>query len=79
MVQVSGHLKLRPLPPPSSSPSDETGKLDLIPRKPDVIGLIVECRLIEASPSILELSVPQTSFTTTIGLDTMKIMHVETK
>ena len=43
-----------------------------------MLGLIVECRPIDSSPAILELNVPQSSFTSTIGLD-MKIQSVDTR
>ena len=45
---------------------------------PQVLGLVAECRLIESSSSILELSIPQSSFTTTSSLD-LKIISVDTR
>ena len=51
---------------------------NMVPQKPHVLGMIVECRPIESSPSVLEINAPQTSFTTTLGLD-MKVHSVETK
>ena len=50
----------------------------MVPDRPHVLGFIVECRPIEAVPSILELEVPQISFTSTVGLD-MKIQSVDTE
>ena len=47
---------------------------DMVPQN----GMIVECRPIESSPSVLEINVPQTSFTTTRGMD-MKVHSVEMK
>ena len=49
----------------------------MVPQRPHVLGLIVECRPIEAVPSILELEVSQISFTSTVGMD-MKIRSVDT-
>ena len=86
MLQVSGHLKVTRDLPTNLDSSDlspdiveETAEASMVvPQKPHVLGLIVECRPIEASPSILELSVPQSSFTSTVGMD-MKIQSVDTK
>lgn len=68
MVQISGNLKLK------SPAQDLTDKSAL----PKVIGLITECRLIESSSSILELSIPQSTFTSTTSLD-CTILAVESK
>ena len=87
MLQVSGHLKVgldhalqitfSKLSSEMANDPDLTDD-DMVPQKPHVLGLIVECRPIEASPSILELSVPQVSFTSTVGMD-MKIQSVDTR
>lgn len=86
MLQVSGNLKVvldhslnisySKLYPELAADSEVSD--DMVPRKPHVLGLIVECRPIESSPSILELNVPQISFTSTVGMD-MKIQSVDTK
>ena len=87
MLQVSGHLKVGldhalqitfPKLSPEMATDADVADSDMVPQKPHVLGLIVECRPIESSPSILELNVPQTSFTSTIGMD-MKVQSVETK
>lgn len=70
MVQVNGNLKVR-LPP-----SKDFGKRDVVAVEPSAIGFIGECRLIESASSILELSVPHSTFTMTKSLD-MKIISVE--
>ena len=44
----------------------------------EVLGLVAECHLIETASSILELSIPQTYFTSTLSLD-LKIINVDTK
>ena len=70
MVQVNGNLKVR-LPP-----SKNFGKHDVELVEPSVIGFVGECRLIESASSIIELSVPHSTFTMTKSLD-MKIISVE--
>ena len=45
---------------------------------PKVLGLVAECQLIESSSSILEISIPQSYFTTTSSLD-LKILSVDTR
>ena len=70
MVQVNGNLKVR-LPP-----SKHFGKCEVELVEPSVIGFIGECRLIESASSILELSIPHSTFTMTKSLD-MKIISVE--
>ncbi len=44
----------------------------------EVMGFVGECRLIECTFSILEITVPQPHFTTTISLN-MKIVAVESQ
>ncbi len=68
MVQVSGNLKLQS---PVLGPGGAT-------TLPVVIGLVAECRLIESSSSILELSIPQSSFTSTTSMD-CTILSVDTR
>ena len=67
MVQVTGNLKVRT----ADSGSDGDGQKV-------VIGFVGECRLIESTASILEISIPQSYFTTTISMD-MKIVSVESQ
>ena len=67
MVQVTGNLKVR---------SPATGMESK--SEPEVLGLVAECRLIESSPSILEISIPQSSFTSTINLS-LNIISVDTR
>ena len=86
MLLVSGHLKVvldhslnitygKLLPELASDPEMAAS---VVPQKPHTLGLIVECRPIESSPSVLELNVPQMSFTSTVGMD-MKIQSVDTR
>lgn len=70
MVQVSGHLKVR-----FPTVKEEDSKCT---PQPKVLGLVAECRLIESSPSILEISIPQSSFTSTINLN-LSIVSVDTR
>lgn len=44
----------------------------------EAVGFVGECRLIESTSSILEISMPQPHFTTTISLN-MKIVAVESQ
>ena len=67
MVQVNGNLKVK-LPP--------SDNMEVQMVEPSVIGFIGECRLIESASSILELSIPHSTFTMTKSLD-MKIISVE--
>ena len=68
MVQVTGNLKVHIL-----DIGTELGQDDK-----QVVGFVGECRLIESTASILEISIPQSYFTTTISLD-MKIVSVESQ
>lgn len=63
MVHVSGNLKI----------SQRRGESQY-----GVVGLIAECRRIESSCSILEISIPQTMFTSTTTMD-LKILSIDTK
>ena len=78
LLQLNGRLKVIQdhLSPKLAVDPEFSNKM--IPDIPHVLGLIVECRPIEAVPSILELEVPQISFTSTVGLD-MKIQSVDTE
>lgn len=69
MVQVTGNLKVHI--------SDSDSQADRDSQK-SVIGFVGECRLIESTASILEISIPQSYFTTTISMD-MKIVSVESQ
>jgi transcriptional regulator with PAS, ATPase and Fis domain len=85
-LQLNGHLKVvrdhslnitfSKLSPELADDLDLHDKM--VPQRPHVLGLVVECRPIEAVPSILELEVPQVSFTSTVGMD-MKIQSVDTQ
>ena len=75
MVQITGNLKVK-IPDANSDTVDGTIKLDE-QVKPEVFGFVGECRLIESTSSVLELSIPQSYFTTTVSLDDMKIISVE--
>lgn len=44
----------------------------------EAVGFVGECRLIESTSSILEITMPQPHFTTTISLN-MKIVAVESQ
>ena len=64
MLQVSGKLKVAKR---GGSKSD-----------PEHLSLVAECRRIESTSSILELSIPQISFTSTTTMD-LKILSIDTK
>ena len=80
MIQVTGNLKVRnpdsskPSPVSGSSPSSSSAK----EQRKETVGFVGECRLIESTASILEISIPQSHFTTTISMD-MKIVSVESQ
>ena len=67
MVQINGNLKVK-LPPPRNSVNGEV--------EPSAIGFIGECRLIESAPTILDVSIPHSTFTVTRTLD-FKIISIE--
>lgn len=71
MIQISGNLKVH-VPFQSHMNPKQNG----IETEPQVLGFVGECRPIESTSSILEVSVPQSHFTSTISLD-MKIISVE--
>ena len=70
VAQVNGNLKVK-LPPLESS---EKGEVELV--EPIVLGFIGECRLIESTSSILEVSVTHSTFIVMKTLD-LKIISVE--
>ena len=51
------------------------GSLEFV--EPSVIGFIGECRVVESVASILEISVPHSSFIITRSLDLEKIISVD--
>ena len=72
-VQVTGNLKLYMSDTGTRSEKDVGTELEQ-----EVVGFVGECRLIEHPVPILEISIPQSYFTTTISL-TMKIVAVESQ
>ncbi len=67
----------------TESPTDDGEELGEVEYTPDPstmegVGFVGECRLIESTSSILEISIPQPHFTTTISLK-MKIVAVESQ
>ena len=61
LVQVSGNLKVK-IPPLKNDHLVEVVE-------PSVVGFIGECHLIKSSASILEISIPHSTFTSTVTLD----------
>lgn len=75
MIQVTGNLKVRdPDPIFGSSPSSSSAK----EQRKEMVGFVGECRIIESTASILEITIPQSHFTTTVSMD-MKIVSVESQ
>jgi len=82
-IQITGSLKVKSA---KSSPNslteeeEEEGEAEYSPGPSmmEAVGFVGECRLIESTSSILEISAPQPYFTTTISLN-MKIVAVETQ
>lgn len=70
-VQVRGNLKVKL----SSSNITTNRELEFV--EPSVIGFIGECRVIETAASILEISIPHSSFIITRSLDLQKVTSVE--
>ena len=64
MVQVSGNLKVK-LPPLKSS--DGTKKIVVL--EPSVIGFVGECHILKFAQLLLELSLPHSTFTSTVTLN----------
>ena len=71
LVHVCGNLKVQLSPSKTTS----SGQLEFI--KPSVIGFIGECRVVESVASILEISIPHSTFTVTRTLDMKKVISVE--
>ena len=88
MIQVTGNLKVRepesgelghtPSPPTTTLRTTISTPPPSPPERKEVVGFVGECRLIESTSSILEISIPQSYFTTTISMD-MKIVSVESQ
>ena len=47
--------------------------------KPSVVGFVGECRIVESICSILEISVPSSSFTLIRSIDFKKIISIESR
>ena len=71
LVHVCGNLKVQLSPSKTTS----SGQLEFI--EPSVIGFIGECRVVESVASILEISIPHSTFTVTRTLDMKKVISVE--
>ncbi|XP_064394272.1 circadian locomoter output cycles protein kaput-like [Halichondria panicea] len=71
MIQVSGNLKVHIPFQHLMEPKKNGTEL-----QPQVLGFVGECQPIESTSSILEVSVPQSHFTSTMNLD-MEIISVE--
>ena len=71
IVQVCGSLKVQLSPSKTTS----SGEMEFI--EPSVIGFIGECRVVESVASILEISIPYSTYTVTRTLDLKKIISVE--
>ena len=68
---MQGNLKVQLSPSKISS----SGKLEFV--EPKVVGFIGECRVVESVASILEISIPHSTFTMTRTYDLEKIISVE--
>ena len=68
---MCGTLKVQLSPPKSTS----SGQLKFI--EPTVIGFIGECRVVESAVSILEISIPHSTYTMTRTPDLEKIISIE--
>ena len=64
MVRISGNLKVK-LPPLKSA---DRGK-KIVVLEPLVIGFVGECHVIQSARLILELSLPHSTFTSTVTLN----------
>ena len=71
MIQVSGNLKVYVPFQSHMEPKQEGAESE-----PQVLGFVGECRPIESTSSILEVTIPQSHFTSTVNLE-MKIISVE--
>ena len=68
---MQGNLKVQ-LPPSTTFIS---GELEFV--KPLVIGFIGECRVVESVASILEISIPYSTYTMTRTADLGKVISIE--
>ena len=59
------------------SPSNMSTKEALEFVEPSVVGFVGECRVVESAASILEISVPHSSFIITRSLDMKRVISVE--
>ena len=71
IVRMCGTLKVQLSPSKTTS----TGQLEFV--EPSVIGFIGECHIVESAASILEISIPYSTFTVTRTLDMKKVISVE--
>ena len=68
---MQGNLKVLLSPSKISS----SGELEFV--EPKVVGFIGECRVVESVASILEISIPHSTYTMTRSHDLKKIISVE--
>ena len=73
IVQVRGNLKLRL----SISKNIADGSVEFV--EPSVIGFVGECHVVEYVSSILEVSIPHSTFTLTRSLDMKRILSIESR
>ena len=71
LVHVRGNLKVQLSPSKTTS----SGQLEFV--EPSVVGFIGECRVVESVTSILEISIPHSTFTVVRTLDMKKIISIE--
>ena len=71
IVRVCGNLKVQLSP----SKTTNSGQLEFI--EPMVLGFIGECCVVESVASILEISIPHSTFTVTRTLDMKKTISIE--
>ena len=71
LVQVCGNLKVKLSPVKSCA----DGVMEFV--EPSAVGFIGECRVVESVPSILEISVPCSSFIVARTPDLKKVISIE--
>ena len=71
LVHVCGNLKVQLSPSKTTS----SGQLEFV--EPSMIGFIGECRVVESVASILEISIPHSTYTMTRTPDMEKIISIE--
>ena len=71
LVQVCGNLKVKLSPEKTTS----SGVMEV--SEPLVVGFVGECHIIESVPSILEFSVPCSSFVVTRSADMKKVISID--